>query len=461
MKAYFHIASFLAILIFNQLNAEESGAPPPSKEVATPSPTPTPTPKLVQTFLASGELAQCIVGQKVSIIVEVFSPNYFTGSTRFTLPDIAGAVFYKPEDRAVVRSQTVDGATYSVQRHEISFYAQRPGVFNIPPFRVRYGTMDSASNKKTQHSELTEPIRIQAGMPKGAEHLRSLISATELKVKETWTPANQATFTAGNALQRKITFQAPDIPGMVFPALSIPETDGIRIYRERAQINDRINRGSLTGERMEKISYVFQHPGDYVLPEIQITWWDLQHKQLQVITLPAQSFEVLPAPVQNNGGAASSSSQHPLSSWLSWKGAAGGVLIILCLGGGVYWFRSRIMDVFTTWQHHHRESESAYFHKITADLSPSATHHAIIQWLAHTQPNGDNHPSLSDWARGQNNDNLLAHAKALQHAVVDPHSSRDWDAQALIKALKVARTKQLKKRSAHHSALKPLNPDHS
>jgi len=440
MNTSFYIGLLIATLTLTQLTAAK--------------------PQPVRAFLASDKMSECIVGQKVSVVVEVFSPTYFSGSTRFTIPDIAGAVFYKPEERAVVRSQMIDGVTYSVQRHEFSFYAQRPGNYKIPAFRVRFATNPGAAvatekkQKTIQQSELTEPIQIKANMPPGAEHLKSLISASDLKVTETWSPNNQTTYTAGNALQRKITFKAPDMPGMVFPALPIPQIDGIRIYRERAQINDRINRGALTGERTEKITYVFQQPGDYTLPEIQITWWGLQHHKLQLITLPAQSFEVLPAPIQNDEDAASPT----LSSRLSWPTIAIGSLIILCLGGGVYWSRSRIMDVVTTWQQQRQESESAYFHKITADLSPSATHHAITRWLAHTTVNQDHIPTLSDWARHENNEDLLTHAEALQRAVVDPHST--WDANALIKALKTSRTKQRGKRSSHRITLPPLNPDH-
>ena len=444
MKTYFYIKFLIVSFLLIQV------MPAASK------------PASVHAFLASEKLNKCLVGEKVSVIVEVLSPTYFSGSTRFSLPDIAGAVLYKPEERAVVMNRDIDGVTYSVQRHEFSFYAQRPGDFKIPPFRVRFGIQPVAGatiqkEKQPQEcSEQTKAIQIKASMPPGAEHLKSLVSTTLLKVTETWNPGSQTNFTAGNAIQRKITFSASEVPAMVLPALLIPKIDGVQIYRDRAQINDQISRGALTGERTDKITYIFQKPGNYTFPEIQITWWDLQHKKIQVITLPAKSFEVLPAPNQNNNSSSPRSTIESLRSLITWKTLGGTLLILLGLGAGIFYFRTKISEKITCWKQQRRESESAYFKKITLNLSPSATHYAIIQWLACISAQQDNFPTLSDWARSENNDNLLKHAEALQRAMVDPHST--WDAHALIQELKLARAKQQRKKSTQRNPLESLNP---
>jgi len=60
----------------------------------------------VRAFVEKSDASKnTFVGQKVAIIVEVLSETHFSGATRIDLPDIAGAVFYKPEERAVVGSR--------------------------------------------------------------------------------------------------------------------------------------------------------------------------------------------------------------------------------------------------------------------------------------------------------------------------------------------------------------------
>ena len=122
------------------------------------------------------------VGQKVPVIVEVLSATHFSGSTRFSLPDIAGAVFYKPEERAIVMSRDIDGVSYSVQRHEFSFYPQRADPFTIPGFSVRFGVAGNLGEPAKEYNKQTQPLPVKAVFPPGAKGLRSLISTTDLKV---------------------------------------------------------------------------------------------------------------------------------------------------------------------------------------------------------------------------------------------------------------------------------------
>jgi len=62
-------------------------------------------PSSVQAFVVSKKKESSVVGEKVNVVVEIFSETFFSGPTRFALPDVSGAVFYKPEERAVVSKE--------------------------------------------------------------------------------------------------------------------------------------------------------------------------------------------------------------------------------------------------------------------------------------------------------------------------------------------------------------------
>lgn len=395
------------------------------------------------------------VGQKVPVVIEVLSETHFSGSTRFSLPDIPGAVFYKPEERAIVMSRKIDGLTYSVQRHEFSFYAQRANVFTIPSFSVRFGVAGKLGEAVSESHEKTEPLTIKAILPQGAENFQSLISTTDLKVTESWTPQPTGEFTTGNALKRRITFRASDMPGMAFPQIHLPETEGLRIYRNRAEVQDKITRGSLTGERIDSLTYVCQEAGNYQLPAVKVTWWDLNQQELKTITLPAVTFEVKAASQQTDADQA----QNTQTS-VSWKWITTCGILLLIIGGLIYWFKDALFHKWKLWQQNRKESEAAYFQRITPTLTPPEMLFAIQQWLTKV-PSNTNGQSLEDFAKSHNSPSLQQEFRSLQAAIVG--QTTDWDSSKLISSLKqtrqqITQKKKLISKNSKTLTLHHLNP---
>lgn len=416
-------------------------------------------PERVRAFIKDAEQSkEILVGQKVAVIVEVLSETHFSGSTRLDLPDIAGAVLYKPEERAVVRTKDVNGQTFSVQRHEMAFYAQRVGTFELPPFSVRFGVAGVRGEEATNHREKTKALQIKAVMPPGAENLRSLITATDLKVTEEWSPSLNKEFMVGNAIKRKITFTAEDIPGMVFPELGIAQPNGFKLYRNRAVIQDKMNRGSMVGERVDSLTYVCQNAGTYQFPAIKIKWWNISSSQLKTIILPAVELKVLPNPHQT--GLVESSDQGLGPSALSWKSLVAAVALLLVVGWLLFKFRHPISQQFTNWRIKQKESEVAHFKRIVKAQSPVETLNAIYRWIEKVPGHGADQ-TMEDLPEDYRTPELLKQLTLLQVAVVSPDSS--WQSDKLIIELTHVR-KQLRgeisrsEKRSNRQALLDLNP---
>lgn len=408
-----------------------------------------PATKPVQISFASDTKESVWVGQRTTVIVELLSETFFSGPTTFSLPNIPGAVFYKPEERALVSSKNIAGQTYSVQRHEFSFYPQLTGDFKIPAFKVRFGVAGKPGKPTTQYSELTKLLSLSAKMPPGAEHLSVLISTSNLKVSESWNPPVSDSVKVGDAFKRTITFRAADIPGMVFPAIPFPEIEGIKLYQARATVNDKINRGSLTGERIDQLTYLCEKPGTYTLSAIAIPWWNLDSEKMEKIVLPAVKFEVK-AKANNLILAKESQNTHPA---FPWRAIAGFTAFLLLLIAVLFHFKKTILQKIKAWQKQSRESEAAYFKRVAAATTPAQTLNALTAWLARAYPNQPT-LSLQTFASEQNNANLVEQINALQAAVVSQPSQ--WDSAPLIAALgKIRRSKAA---SGRPPALQPLNP---
>jgi hypothetical protein len=57
-------------------------------------------------------------------------------------------------------------------------------------------------------------------------------------------------------------------------------------------VEDRYNRGTLTGRRTEIVTYIFKKSGTMELPAVAIKWWDLWNRELRETVLPPRAIEV-------------------------------------------------------------------------------------------------------------------------------------------------------------------------
>lgn len=243
------------------------------------------------------------VGQRITLVVELLAPGYFASAASFQLPDPGGILLIPPTDSPLVSSETVDDVSYTVQRHELSVFARRPGPRTIPPLTARFQFKRQPLDKDTVAATVTtQPLQFTAKVPPGAENLGALISARNLTAVESWKP-EPGKAKAGDAFTRTITFTAPDVPAMAFPPFTPGKIDGLGLYPKPPEVLDHSDRGDLTGERRDTITYVCQRPGQFVIPAAKLTWFDLDAKQLQTIDFPARTLDVAPNPAMTSAAA--------------------------------------------------------------------------------------------------------------------------------------------------------------
>lgn len=232
------------------------------------------------------------IGESRTLVVELLAPGYFDGAPSFHLPDPGGILVVPPAGSPTLDSDELDGTSYTVQRYELIVVSRRGGKQVIPPFsvslRFKRQPLDTIATAATL---TTEPVEFNVKIPAGAESLAALISAHDLKVVETWTPDSPHA-KAGDAFVRTVDFTAPNMPAMVFPPFPAPAIDGVGIYRQSPEVLDHADRGQMTGERRDAITYVFERPGTFVIPASMLSWFDLDSQEIQTINFPAKVVEV-------------------------------------------------------------------------------------------------------------------------------------------------------------------------
>lgn len=293
------------------------------------------------------------VGQKVTVVVELLAPGYFSSAAAFDLPDPQGVLLLPPMGHPLLSSETIDGTSYTVQRHELSAYPMRAGEQSVPAFSVRFefkrAPMDTSAIAATLK---TDSMPFTVKMPPGAENLGQVISARDLKIEETWRPEpGKENVMAGAAFTRTITFTAPDVPGMVFPPFPAGQIDGLGIYTKR-QLLDQTDGGSLRGERRDVVTYVCKRAGEFTIPAARYTWFDLETQQLRTTELPGQTLKVAANPALATASGTNSASVVAASRSISWWMLAGLAVaaLLLLLTGKSAWFRRVLADLFTPFQ---------------------------------------------------------------------------------------------------------------
>lgn len=283
------------------------------------------------------------VGQRVELAIELLAPGYFASGVDFDLPDPDGVLVMPPESRPVVGSETIDGVQFTVQRHRLSVWPMRAGAQSVPPLTARFRYKLKPLDDDTIAASLqTDAVSFQVQVPPGAEGLGTVISARRLEVREQWDPEpGTADVPAGSAFKRTVTFTAPDVPGMVFPPFPAAAVDGLGIYPKR-ELLDRTNRGSLTGVRRDQITYLLERPGQFTLPAVRFTWFDLDSQRLRTEDFPARSFQVIANPDLAAAAPAAAEAPAGAGGRFPWRAAA--ALLTLAVAG-LMAVRSRRLQV--------------------------------------------------------------------------------------------------------------------
>jgi hypothetical protein len=396
-----------------------------------------------------------LVGEHVTIIVELLTATTFASAPAFEFPTIPGALLMKPEERPVLGTEEVDGETYTVQRHELALFVMRPSVAQIPPFTVRFESAPRFGEKPIAYRLTTPALQVEARMPPGAENLPGLIAAHELRVDQAWHPQPQKA-RVGDAFTRTMTLTAPDVPGMVFPPLPLTRVDGLAVYAKPPVVQDQVERGDLTGKRIETVTYLCERPGQFTLPALVIPWWDLKNQQLTQVTLPAVTLEVEPGPVQSNDATAPAA-VAPGRQWLWWTL---GIVLLLVAAMAVLWYKQRAL--LAAWERRHMQrqvSEAGLFAQLLDACRASdarAAYNGLLRWLD-ARHRGPDAATIEAFLTCHPNTDLRRQVEMLQESVLGREAR--WDGVALADGLRQARRHDLRRsRHTEEARLPDLNP---
>jgi hypothetical protein len=388
----------------------------------------------------STEPEQAWVGQRVRLSIEVLGADGWAQIPDMPAVEVPGAYVMRTESQGVRLSETISRTTYTGQRYQISVYCQRPGRLEIPPLPVTAVLKQWGINAAETPYQLTTPATsLICKVPPGAQGIHGLISTTRLEAEQAWSSRPDAA-SPGDAMTRTITMSADDVSAMAFPPTQHPEIEGVAIYPGQPSVDDETSRGEIRGRREESVTYVFEEPGAVALPEIVLSWWDIQNQRLRRIELPGLEISVkgerVPEPVAEPEVAPDEQPRGlvPLAAL---------TVVGIVLG---LWLGLRLGKWYQSWRHAWLESEGAAFRHVNAALrsgDPNSMTAAIMRWLDRLDP-GARPARLDSFLEDHGDQSTRAAAASLSQSLA---SGEDFtETRALTHGLKKARSRLLHRR---------------
>jgi BatD DUF11 like domain len=239
-----------------------------------------------------------IVGQQVRVDVTVLAPNFFLSPPQFPIFDLPGAIVTLPDENAINSTETIDGESYAGIRRSYMITPQQAGDVSLPPIRITFKYAAEPGKPGAEAAVTLPPETFTVTQPAGAQSSVSPGLVAKVVVTQTLDGDPKA-MKVGDALARTVETFAPNTQAMMIPPCTFEARPGTRVYRHDPILSAvRSDRGDfLGGRRVDSATYVFDKPGTYLLPAIQVPWFDADKGTQKASAAPEITVSVREAPV--------------------------------------------------------------------------------------------------------------------------------------------------------------------
>ena len=208
--------------------------------------------------------------------------------------------------------ETVNGHSYQVIERKYLLFPQRSGKLTLNGPVLDAQIPDTNNTPFGSDPFMNNVLRSMQGMTTRPLHLTGKsvqldvqprpavatgaqwLPAQNVVLEETWL---QTHVHAGEPLTRHLRLVASGLTGeqLPDPATLLTLPDNIKPYPDQPIITDSPDGNTVRGSREQNIALIATQPGHYILPAVELHWWDTLHNTQRVATLPAHTLDILPA----------------------------------------------------------------------------------------------------------------------------------------------------------------------
>jgi hypothetical protein len=412
MRCKLILFAFFAFLAFPGVYSADA-APPPwadGEEVTAPEPEGVSESRLplVRSRLEGGQ--QVWVGQAVGVVIEAIVPTWFSGSPEFPQIEVPNAITLSPEGTVnfVIRS---GGKSFAAQSRRYLIYPQAKGIYTVQPVTVGVSFAQPGTSP-IQAFLASPPLQFEARVPPDAENAKYFLTAEGFQISQS-VDGKPEEMEVGGSITRTIEMTARETLGISIPPIISEAPEGIRVYPGAPKIKETAERGTVQAIRTETAVYVAEKEGQYLIPEIDVLWWNPKNGMMNRAVLPSIALQVRADSGSPSEQFASSRTDemHLKENGDSWEKIVGKALTLAAffLAGLIVFLivrrflamkavsiHSRISEVR---RRRAREEEARFkeFRKSSLAGDPAASFKHLAFWLDCTNP-GPCSPTLREFA---------------------------------------------------------------
>lgn len=356
-----------------------------------------------------------------------------------------------------------NGRPYLVEEQKYAFFPQQSGTHKIDPPSFQALIYDDI------------PRRVRADSTSKSLDVKPI---PENFKNKPWAPAKSLALTEhydqqgtdfeeGSTLIRTLTLRAAGLPAELLPPLDITKSSAFNSYPEHPVLKTEAQGSDIVGKTTVKISYLFNQPGQVILPAQTVTWFNTETGKTERSTLPERILHITARanaqtkttpPAIKTPEKPKETITTPKVHKFTFKHAFAFHLGLLCL------VLIAVFCVFFKYLNlkHTRLLKGRAFKALSkACLSnqPRASRDALFVWAKLTWPKRSL-ITLDDIAQCASNPELAEQLKILSAALYDATSPETWNGQALLTALRKLnkKNKRRTKKSSLPNNLPPINP---
>ena len=404
------------------------------------------------------EESEGVVGSEIIYTVRVYDQgNMQSGTLR--PPEIPGAAI-ESSGESSNRQVILDGQRYSLHEQRFRITPETSGTLEIPPTildarmqpepeanprrsRSFFGGFFDRAQAGPLRRVASNPITLEVGArPTTTEGW--FLPAKVVRLEEVWS-AESGELHPGEALTRTVSLRVLGATSEQLPAFVIPKPDGARQYAEGTREGTRPTDQGTISVREETVTIIPSQAGTLEFPAVEVKWFDVDTKTPRIASIPARTFEVLPAAgqsreIQPEAGmpavmpeaAELATPATPNLAQRDWRTVSGiaAILAIVALAGlGAGRLRRRRRDA--------EPSLSLRARRVLAacrNSDPQNARQAILQWAEAALPEPFT-PTLVDIGNRLDNPTLVVALHELDQCLYGRESS-PWSGEKLAAAFR-------------------------
>ncbi len=190
----------------------------------------------------------------------------------------------------------INGTAYNVVERVYAIYPQESGELLISParFEARVLRAGRITGRKVFESEPKSITVLPIPAPPAEYPNASWLPARDLQINEDWSREPDE-IQAGEPLTRHVTISALGQLETQIPAIEPPAAPGINVYPDKPELSRRIESHGIRGIRKDQYAMIGTAAGTFVMPALEVPWWNIEAGEWRVARLPERTISILPS----------------------------------------------------------------------------------------------------------------------------------------------------------------------